>query len=102
MLQQVGLPVLAVDDAGMIAFVNDAAALLLQCRGLLLGEDAQSLVPELLEQTDGARVQGAAGAVSVTIDGKQFRRLMHAMGTGSRSQGRLFTLMPVDRLADAA
>ena len=87
-LQQVPIPVLAIDDTGMIAFVNDAATRLLQRRGALLGGDAQTLLPDIMHAANTC-------TASMKIEEGRFFPAMHAMGTASQSRGRLITLMPV-------
>ena len=90
-LQQVPIPVLAVDDRDMIAFVNDAASRLLERRGMLLGGDAQALLPDIMQAA-------TSYTASMKIENTRFNPAMHAMGTGSQSRGKLITLMPVSAL----
>ena len=87
-LQQVPIPVLAIDDTGMIAFVNDAASRLLERRGMLLGADAQAVLPDIMHAA-------STHTASMKIENTRFHPAMHAMGTTSQSRGRLITLMPV-------
>ncbi len=94
-LQQVAIPVLAIDDTDMIAFVNEAAIRLLQRRGMLLGGDAQALLPDIMNAAN-------ASAASLEIENARFFPAMHAMGTASQSRGRLITLMPAGTAAPAA
>jgi CheY-like chemotaxis protein len=90
-LQQVALPVLAIDDCNMVAYINDAAAVLLQGRGPLLGADAPRIVPEIMQRSEGSNV----GAWEVDIKDQRFSVVMHYMGVGSQSHGCLITLMPI-------
>lgn len=91
-LQQVDLPVLAVDDTGMIAFVNEYATGLLQRRGAMLGGEAQVLIPEMMAQV---AIESAVPATcQLCIEGERFRMMAHAMGTTSQSRGWLFLLTP--------
>lgn len=92
-LQHVPLPVIAVDDTDMIAFVNDVAAQLLHPRGFLLGGDAYHLLPEitaLLPLPDTA-----TALPQITIEGKLFQPHASMMGMQSQSRGYLITLAPV-------
>ena len=92
-LQQVPLPVIAVDDTGMIAFVNDAAAQLLHRRGCLLAGDARDVLPEII--TLLPLPINASALPHISIDGKLFQPRTSAMGTQSQSRGYLITLAPV-------
>ena len=79
-LQQVPIPVLAVDDTDMIAFVNAAATDLLQGRGMSMGGDAQKLLPDILHAANG-------GTASMKIGNARYFPAMRAMGIASRSRG---------------
>ena len=92
-LQQVEIPVLAIDDADMIAFINDAAQTILQEAGALLGAYSHRMIPEIMLKLDTCTA--SSPACMIEIDHRQFRLLQHVMGTGSFSRGRLLTLIPV-------
>lgn len=88
-LQLVPMPVLAVDDGDMIAFANDAALRLLQQRGALLGENAKTFLPEIVNSANPC-------VASVKIGDADFFLAVHALGTASNSRGRLITLLPTN------
>lgn len=85
LLQFIPVPVMGVDDDGMIAFVNAAAGALFGAG--LLGSDAHGVLPTLF---DGPRPIAAEG--SVTIYEKPFHATIHSMGEQSTSRGTLVML----------
>ncbi|WP_312434270.1 response regulator [Janthinobacterium sp.] len=85
LLQLLPLPVLCLDEDGMIAFVNAAAAGLFERGAALLGSDAALALPQLFEPHAAAQRQ-------VIIGGKAYAVARHAMGAHSRSRGSLVTL----------
>ncbi|MBC7514471.1 MAG: response regulator [Herminiimonas sp.] len=92
-LQQVPIPVLAVDDTDMIVFVNEAATRLLERRGMLLGGDAQRLLPDIMHAANVC-------TAPMKIENVRFFPAMHTMGNASQSRGKLITLMPVSSIAN--
>ena len=92
-LQHVPLPVIAIDDLAMIAFMNDAATQLLHHRGCLLGGDAHEFLPEIADLL----LQPAQPIVkqSITLDHQLFYLSASGMGTRSNSSGFLVTLTPI-------
>jgi len=84
-LQFLPLPVLGLDEDGMIAFVNAAATELFEHGAALLGNDAALALPQLFEPCAGAQRQ-------VVIAGKSYAVARHAMGAQSHSRGSLVTL----------
>ena len=84
-LQFLPLPVLGLDEDGMIAFVNAAATELFERGAALLGNDAALALPQLFEPCVGAQRQ-------VVIAGKSYVVARHAMGVHSHSRGSLVTL----------
>jgi diguanylate cyclase (GGDEF)-like protein/PAS domain S-box-containing protein len=92
-MQHVPLPVIAIDDSDMIAFVNDAAAQLLRHRGMLLGGDAGYLLPEIVRYLSPQH-QTPPRAHPIRLDDLHFLLGTHAMGQGSSSSGWLITLTP--------
>lgn len=97
-LQHLPLPVLGMDDAGMIAFVNGAAERLFRRGGALLGDEAVSVLPELFSAAVGegapAHAGGSgAGHTHLThIDGQRYQVVVYPMGELSTSRGSLITL----------
>jgi len=84
-LQFLPLPVLGLDEDGMIAFVNAAATELFERGAALLGNDAALALPQLFEPCADAQRQ-------VVIAGKSYVVARHAMGAHSHSRGSLVTL----------
>ena len=84
-LQFLPLPVLGLDEDGMIAFVNAAATVLFERGAALLGNDAALALPQLFEPCADAQRQ-------VVIAGKSYAVARHAMGAHSHSRGSLVTL----------
>jgi EAL domain-containing protein (putative c-di-GMP-specific phosphodiesterase class I)/CheY-like chemotaxis protein len=84
-LLHVPLPVIGVDDDGVVVFVNTAAQALFAGKGSLLGGDAAALMPEVWAAA-GERPGGAA------IDGATYDVMARAMGHGTQSRGRLIIL----------
>jgi len=84
LLQVLPLPVLGLDDDGLIAFVNGAADTLLRSSGALLGNEAGHVLPALFPL--------AAGNHQADIDGRRFNVLVYPMGASSASRGSLIAL----------
>lgn len=87
-LQHLPLPVIGLDDAGMIAFINAAAAALFREHGSLLGSEAGSVLPELFT-ADGTPPSGLHVA---QIGPQRYAVHCHPMGEASSSRGSLITL----------
>ena len=87
LLQFLPLPIIGLDDEGMLAFVNAAADTLFMARGAILGGEAASVLPELF-------VAGAlcSGTHASTIDGRACQVLVHPMGSSSTSRGSLVAI----------
>jgi len=84
-LQHLPLPVLGVDDGGMVAFVNGAAQALLGHSGPLLGQEAASVLPGLgSDDTPRSHV--------APIAGQRYAVQVYPMGAQSASRGSLVTL----------
>ncbi|MFT5532696.1 MAG: PAS domain S-box-containing protein/diguanylate cyclase (GGDEF)-like protein [Burkholderiaceae bacterium] len=92
-MQHVPMPVMAIDDNDMIAFVNDAAAQSLRQRGILLGGDVRYLLPEIARYLL-PKCDGLPRARPIALDGQPFLLGTHQMGQGSSSAGWLVTLTP--------
>ena len=99
LLQHLPLPVIGMDDAGMIAFINGAAAGLFRHCGALLGNEAGAVLPELFP-AGGADADPAlddAGARHLAdIDGRRYAVMYYSMGEHSSSRGKLITLNTVE------
>lgn len=85
LLQFLPLPVLGLDEDGMIAFINAAASALFERGAALLGSEASLALPMLFEPHAGAQRL-------IVIDGRTYAVALHAMGARSRSRGSLVTL----------
>ena len=83
-LQFLPLPVIGLDDEGMIAFINAAAANLFERGAALLGSEAALVLPQLFDGQDTPRL--------AAIDGQPYVVAVHPMGLHSRSRGSLVTL----------
>ncbi|MDZ5635657.1 MULTISPECIES: response regulator [unclassified Janthinobacterium] len=83
-LQFLPLPVIGLDDEGMIAFINTAAANLFERGAALLGNEAAIVLPQLFDGQDTPRL--------AAIDGQPYVVAVHPMGLHSRSRGSLVTL----------
>ncbi|MYM74901.1 EAL domain-containing protein [Duganella sp. FT134W] len=87
-LQQLPLPVIGMDDNGMIAFVNGAAGRLFQHAGALLGNEACTMLPQLFA---GDGCLPPAGHLA-DIGGVRYTVTAYPMGLHSASRGSLITL----------
>ncbi|MGK5079363.1 response regulator [Janthinobacterium sp. HLX7-2] len=88
LLQFLPLPVIGLDDEGMIAFINTAAAALFERGAALLGNEAALVLPHLFADkgiADGAQHLAA-------IDGQPYAVAIYPMGAHSQSRGSLVTL----------
>ena len=83
-LQFLPLPVIGLDDDGMIAFINASAANLFERGATLLGNEAALVLPQLFDGQDTPRL--------VAINGQPYVVAVHPMGLHSRSRGSLVTL----------
>ena len=83
-LQFLPLPVIGLDEDGMIAFINAAAADLFERGAALLGNEAALVLPQLFDGQDTPRL--------VAINGQPYVVAVHHMGLHSRSRGSLVTL----------
>ncbi|MFS2137840.1 EAL domain-containing protein [Duganella sp. Dugasp56] len=92
LLQHLPLPVIGLDDAGMIAFVNGAAEQLFRHSGALLGNEASSVLPELFPPPDASQAGARYRRHVARIDGQRYAVVMYPMGEQSASRGSLITL----------
>ena len=98
LLQHLPLPVIGMDDAGMIAFINGAAEGLLSHSGALLGNEASSVLPQLFAPPDAGPVAGepprhaSPSRHLADIDGRRYAVVVYPMGENSASRGSLITL----------
>ncbi|MET3131545.1 nitrogen fixation/metabolism regulation signal transduction histidine kinase [Oxalobacteraceae bacterium GrIS 1.11] len=89
LLQFLPLPVIGMDDDGMIAFVNAAAETLFKRSGALLGNEVHSVLP-LLFPAPGA--PDTARRHQADIEGTCYSVDVYPMGANSESRGSLITL----------
>lgn len=89
MLQYVPLPVVGVDDEGLVAFVNSAAEALFAPKGLLVGAELAHALPEM-----SVLIAGADEGVSdnLLIDHIRYPAQWNSMGMSSRSKGKIVML----------
>ncbi|WP_256077611.1 EAL domain-containing protein [Massilia sp. YIM B04103] len=90
-LQHLPLPVIGMDDGGLLAFVNSAAARLFGSGAGLLGSEAAHALPELFPPGAG----GAAPALphdEIRIGAARYAVVVYPMGELSSSRGSLITL----------
>jgi len=93
LLQQLPLAVIGLDDQGMIAFVNGAAARLFLHSGALLGNEAVMVLPELFPaQAPHVPLAGARQRHHVLIAGQRYSIEIYPMGQQSTSRGALLTV----------
>jgi EAL domain-containing protein (putative c-di-GMP-specific phosphodiesterase class I)/CheY-like chemotaxis protein len=88
-LQHLPLPVIGMDDAGMIAFINAAAGRVLRRSGPLLGSDASAALPDLFP---AAGIALPPLGHQASIDGLRYAVTVYPMGEKSASRGSLLTL----------
>ncbi|MBB3118569.1 EAL domain-containing protein [Pseudoduganella violacea] len=88
-LQHLPLPVIGMDDGGLLAFVNSAAARLFGPGAALLGSEAAHALPELFPS-------GAAAPAlphdEIRIGAARYAVVVYPMGESSSSRGSLITL----------
>ncbi len=88
-LQHVPVPVIGVDDEGLMAFVNAAAEHLFAREGPLLGVELANALPTI----DAAIAVAAEGVpYALLIEDTSYDVKWNTMGANSRSRGRLVTL----------
>jgi CheY-like chemotaxis protein len=96
-LHCIPLPIIGLDAEHMVAFVNPSAEELLQQGQLLLGREADEVLPEPLLEMHRTQ-QGGAPAVGaeqfIELGGTRFNVIRRAMGEISQSHGSLFVLIP--------
>jgi EAL domain-containing protein (putative c-di-GMP-specific phosphodiesterase class I)/CheY-like chemotaxis protein len=88
LLQQLPLPVIGLDDDGMIAFINGAAGRMFQRSGALLGNEASAVLPQLFPDHAGLPPAGH----QASIGGVRYAVTAYPMGLHSASRGSLITL----------
>jgi len=97
LLQYIPLPVIGLDTADVVAFLNPSAEELLQRGPPLLGREAKEVLPETLLEVHRSR-QGAEPAAEgdkfIELDGTRFKVVCRAMGETSQSHGSLLVLIP--------
>lgn len=96
-LQYIPLPIIGLDAEHMVAFVNPSAADLLPQGQLLLGREADEVLPEpLLEvhRTQRGGVSAVGADKFIELGCTRFNIVRRAMGETSQSQGSLFVLIP--------
>jgi CheY-like chemotaxis protein len=87
-LHNIALPLLGVDDAGLIAFANPAAETLFHPETALMGAELASALPAVDAIVAGS-VEGCHSALQ--INDIRYQVKWSAMGVNSRSRGKLIT-----------
>lgn len=90
-LLHVPLPMIGIDEDAMVAFANIAAHQLFAGVGSILGTDAASSMPEILEAIQGT-AEGEKSPIRIAT--KDFGVAYRSMGNGTLSRGMLITLTP--------
>ena len=88
-LQNMPLPVIGVDDEGLMAFVNAAAEHLFESKGPLLGVEIANGLPDI-DSTIATAQEGVP--CKLIIDHTPFLVKWNTMGVNSRSRGKIVTL----------
>ena len=89
-LQYMPLPVIGVDDDGLIAFMNSAAERQFASAGPLLGVELTFALPAI----DAAIAAAAEGLpCELLLDDATYRVKWNPMGANSRSRGKIITLL---------
>lgn len=101
LLQHLPLPVIGLDDTGMIAFINGSAERLFPAAGALLGSAATLLLPqlfpvELASSAPALAIGGAQDSHRADIDGRRYQVTRYSMGHLSASRGSLVTIIRDD------
>ncbi|WP_296447248.1 EAL domain-containing protein [Rhodoferax sp. UBA5149] len=91
-LQHIPLPVIGVDDEGLMAFVNAAAQRLFARAGPLEGEELAYVLPAI-DAAIAAAIEGVP--CELLIDSTHYRVEWNSMGASSRSRGKIVTLNKV-------
>ncbi|GEM_PF-285875 len=86
-LQHLPLPVIGLDDEGVVVFLNGAASRLFSQGGAMLGNEAPQVMPELFPNGWDSKLSHEAA-----IGQERYRVLAHPMGEHSASRGTLITL----------
>ena len=88
-LQYIPIPVVGVDDEGLVAFVNSAAEARFARSGVLVGTELAHALPAL-----SALIAGADEGVSdnLLIDHIRYHVQWNSMGMNSRSKGKIVML----------
>ncbi|MDR3158686.1 MAG: response regulator [Zoogloeaceae bacterium] len=93
-IQILPLPLLGVDDSGMIAAINEAARQAFGHDGaLFLGQQISTLLPpELLRAMDTAKEE--SGTAFIAPNARSYRLSCRALGERSAASGKLFIFIP--------
>ncbi|TFW28633.1 EAL domain-containing protein [Duganella callida] len=94
-LQQLPLPVIGLDDEGMVAFINGAASRLLYGSGMLLGSEASVTLPQLFPHGAALPPPG----LRLAIGDDSYTVTAYPMGLQSASRGSLITLSRCEEAA---
>ena len=87
LLECMPLPVIGLDEEGMVAFVNSAAEAVFN-NVAILGSEAQYALPELF----ASDTLGSGSSHEAQLGGQRYKVAIHPMGLRSASRGSLITL----------
>ncbi|HAN56502.1 MAG TPA: hypothetical protein DCQ77_10105 [Betaproteobacteria bacterium] len=90
MLEHIPLPMIGMDDDGVIVFLNMTAETLFAAEGLTIGQDARALLPAFYDAIDN---MGVDHTLPVQINCQDYRVTCQRMGEHSLSRGNLLTLV---------
>lgn len=92
-LQYLPIPMLGIDDDGMIAFANTATEELLFKDQALLGADVEDILPAFNSM---AAMAGEGVSFSLAIPGFDYQASWRTMGSHSKSRGKIITFFAKD------
>ncbi|MES2069445.1 MAG: EAL domain-containing protein [Pseudomonadota bacterium] len=87
-LQHIPLPLIAIDDDNMIAFINSAAEILFLTASPILGSDIDDFLPEFSEEVKKTR---EGEVFQLALGDQAFQVSWRTMGERSKSRGKLIT-----------
>lgn len=87
LLHFIPLPMIGLDEDGMVAFINLAAETVFDHGSAIFGKEAALVLPELFP--DG---RALAGTITTHVGAQRYQAIVHPMGSASLSRGSLITL----------
>jgi CheY-like chemotaxis protein/EAL domain-containing protein (putative c-di-GMP-specific phosphodiesterase class I) len=90
-IEHVPVPVLALDNDYVVAYMNQAALAIHPDGPALLGTNAEAMLPALIA---ALRAPDGEDFTDVPLNGRHYRLVAHRMGGTSMSRGWIVTLLP--------